>query len=159
MIIPKRILLRLFRALFTFFARRVPDLPFLPLPVVIGLPFLRELPGCPDCPFTLPLLRAWVLPFLLSMPTLLIAIFISLALSYTNSSFLPALLCVFPISSTSLDKIMILEFIISYFHLASLTNCICNSCTGQKVVIPQMSVHLLSIITAYKYTSVRQFKG
>jgi hypothetical protein len=98
MIITKRILLRLFRALFTFFARRVPDLPFLPLPVVIGLPFLRELPGCPDCPSTLPLLRAWVLPFLLSMPTLLIAIFISLALSYTNSSLLSALLCVFLIS-------------------------------------------------------------
>ena len=61
--------------------------------------------------------------------------------------------------STSLDKIMILKFIISYFHLASLTNCIYNSCTYQKVVTPSMSVHLLSIITAYKYTSVRQFKG
>jgi hypothetical protein len=134
MIITKRILLRLFRALFTFFARRVPDLPFLPLPVVIGLPFLRELPGCPDCPSTLPLLRAWVLPFLLSMPTLLIAIFISLALSYTNSS-LRSAVCISNIS-TSLDKIMILEFIISYFHLASLTNCIYNSCTYQKVVTP-----------------------
>lgn len=135
MIITKRILLRLFRALFTFFARRVPDLPFLPLPVVIGLPFLRELPGCPDCPSTLPLLRACTAFSFVHANPPDCNFYISGAFLHKQFLTLCPAMCISNIS-TSLDKIMILEFIISYFHLASLTNCIYNSCTYQKVVTP-----------------------
>lgn len=135
MIITKRILLRLFRALFTFFACRVPDLPFLPLPVVMVFPFSGNSPDVQIVLLLFPCFaQGTAFSFVHANPPDC-NFYISGAFLHKQFLTLCSAVCISNIS-TSLDKIMILEFIISYFHLASLTNCIYNSCTYQKVVTP-----------------------
>ena len=105
----KRILLRLFRAPGT---PRMSRLSFYSSPASrMGTAFSFVHANPPDCNF-----------------------YISGALLHKQFLTSCPAVCISNIS-TSLDKIMILKFIISYFHLASLTNCIYNSCTYQKIMI------------------------